>query len=155
MGGLILWALLGCSIHTEVSGVVRSEPEKPSAPVELDTLSGKAYQLKLGGEQELFYALSGNSVALAGPRLGQTIWVRHWRVVTGADGSTPYVGRLEKHGANLILLDRNSGRRFSFDEGSLSKIQPGVGDTILVRGFIVAPHVLHVVDWQSLGSASH
>jgi hypothetical protein len=148
----MLWSLLACSLHTEVSGVVRSE--SASAPLQLDTLSGESFLLKAGGDAVIFYALSGNSVALAGPRLGRKIWVRHWRVVTGADGSTPYVGRLEKHGANLLLLDRNSGRRFSFDEASLEELQPGIGDTILVRGFAVAPHVLHVVDWQSLQSGS-
>ena len=152
MGGLILWSLLGCSMHTEVSGVVRSE--SPSGAVQLDTISGKAFHLKLGGDAEIFHALSGDSVALAGPRLGGKIWVRHWRVVTGADGSTPYVGRLEQHGANLLLLDRNSGRRFGFDEVSLGGLQPGIGDTILVRGFVVGPHVLHVVDWKSLESGS-
>jgi len=132
----------------EVSGVVRVETEA----VHLDTISGQDYRLRLGPEEALFSGLSGNSVALVGARLGSRIWVRHWRVVTGADGSTPYLGRLERHGANLILLDRNTGRRFTFDAQSLSDLEQAVGAQILLRGFVVEPHVLHVIDWEILAA---
>jgi hypothetical protein len=151
MGTLILWPILACSIHTEVSGIVRVGLD--SERVHLDTLRNDSFVLKAGNETEIFQALAGNSVALAGPRLGKTLWVRHWRVLTSTDGSTPYVGRLEKHGSNLILLDRNSGRGFSFDEASLALLQDSVGNSVLIRGFVVAPHVLHVVGWKNLQEA--
>jgi hypothetical protein len=130
----------------EVSGVLRSEADA----VHLDTISGQDYSLQLGAETSMFYGLSGNSVALVGPRIGHRIWVRKWRVVTGADGSIPYLGRVERHGANLILLDRNTGRRFTFDASSLEKLDGAVGSQIILQGFAVEPHVLHVVDWKIL-----
>lgn len=148
MAGIGLWALLACSARMDVSGVVRAEADV----VHLDTISGQDYRLRLGADAALFSGLSGNSVALVGTRLGSRIWVRHWRVVTGADGSTPYLGRLERHGANLILLDRNTGRRFTFDAESLSDLEQAIGAQILLRGFVVAPHVLHVIDWEILAA---
>jgi hypothetical protein len=130
----------------EVSGVLRSEADA----VYLDTISGQDYSLQLGADASMFSGLSGNSVALVGPRIGRRIWVRNWRVVTGADGSIPYMGRVERHGANLILLDRNSGRRFTFDASSLEKLDDAVGSQIILQGFAVETHVLHVIDWKIL-----
>jgi hypothetical protein len=134
-------------MRAEVTGLLRTENEQ----VYLDTLGGEHYRLDLGGDAALLGYLAGDSVALSGPRLGQRIWVRNWNVITGADGSAPFLGRLEWHGANLVLMDRNSGARFVFDEASLKALEPGAGKNILVRGFIVGPHVLHVMNWRILG----
>jgi len=133
-------------MRAEVTGLVRTG----ESAVHLDTVAGQAYRLNLSGDAELIAGLNGDSIAVRGLRVGESIWVKEWQVVTGADGSAPYLGRLVRHGANLVLEDRNSGGRFVFDESSYKNLEGEAGNIVLVRGFVVGPHVLHVMDWKVL-----
>ena len=146
MGGLIVLGLLGCSLHVEESGLLRSA----DSSVFLDGVQGESWELGLSGDAVVLSELQGHSAVVEGMRVGAKIHVRDWRVVAGSDGSAPYLGYLELYGANLVLHDRNSGARFVFDEASFDSLKEHVGRNLLVRGFIVGPHVLHVVEWEVL-----
>ena len=141
---IAVW-LLGCALQSEVAGVVRVQD---GSGVHLDAMSGESVRLSLSGDAAWLSDLNGASVWVAGPRLGQRIWVGDWRVVTGADGSAPYLGLLRRHGANLVLADRNSGAEYVFDPSSYSQLESSAGKIVLVNGFVVGPHMLHVVDWR-------
>ena len=147
MGAVIVWLLVGCSLRADVTGMVREGNDV----VVIDTLEGGSVELVLRGDGVLIEELEGHSVHVRGPKIGSKIHVRDWSIVTGADGSTPYWGALRWHGANLVLDDRNSGAQFVFDEGSFDRVREGAGRVVLIQGFVVGPHVLHVMDWRILG----
>ena len=142
---MIALFLLGCGLHAEVAGVVRVSD---GSRVHVDALSGESYRLSLSGDAAWLHDLEGSSVWVQGTRLGQKIWVGEWRVVTGADGSAPYLGWLRRHGANLVLSDRNSGAEYVFDPSSFAVLEEAAGQVVLVTGFVVGPHTLRVVDWR-------
>jgi len=145
---VIVWLLLGCSLKGNVTGLVRTSDEVTV----LDAVDGSTVELALVGDSRLIEDLEGHSVNVIGPRIGKTLRVREWSIVTGADGSTPYWGVLRWHGANLVLDDRNSGAQFVFDEGSYELLREGAGHLVLIQGFVVGPHVLHVMEWRVLGA---
>ncbi|MEC7240578.1 MAG: hypothetical protein VXW32_05020 [Myxococcota bacterium] len=151
MAGLIAGWALGCALQGEVAGVVRVSD---GSEVHLDAMSGESYRLFLSAEAEWLRELDGASVWAQGPQLGDRFWVGEWRVVTGADGSAPYLGPLRLHGANLVLRDRNSGADYVFDEASFHKLKGSAGEVVLVSGFVVGPHTLHVVEWRVLGEGT-
>ena len=150
MAGLIALWLVGCALHGEGSGVVRVVQSGP----QIDSVSGQSWSMKLSGNSKWIEHLEGDSVWVAGRRLGDTIWVKEWRVITGADGSAPYLGLLRRHGANLVLQDWNSGGEYVFDDSSYERMGVAAGKVVLVRGFVVGPHTLHVVDWRPLEQAT-
>ena len=148
MGALILAWLLGCSVKADVTGMVRDSDEG----VVLDVLDGSNVLLGLSGDALLIAELDGHSVKVLGVRIGKKLHVKEWSIVTGVDGSTPYWGILRWHGANLVLEDRNSGGLFVFDESSFKDLREGAGHLVLIQGFVVGPHVLHVMEWRILGA---
>ena len=148
MGALILLGLTSCALNAQESGLLRHSQDT----LHLDNVHGETWELRLKGDAEWLEHLEGHSVRVSGSRWGDRIHVKEWMVLAGADGSAPYLGLLERHGANLVLNDRNSGARFVFDPTSFEAIESGVGKVVLVRGFVVGPHVLHVVDWEILGA---
>lgn len=129
--------LLGCAAH--VQGVVVDD-------VVIDA-EGRNWRLD-GPDAGLIRQLDDCTVDLDGRRVGRRVVVSDWSVLAAADGSAPYLGRLRLHGNNLLLDDRNSGVQVALQ--GADELRAHDGATVLVIGYVAAPHVVVVMGWQVL-----
>ncbi|MCB9762919.1 MAG: hypothetical protein H6739_24170 [Alphaproteobacteria bacterium] len=145
-GALLALLLAGCAPRYTLQGVV----EASGREVEVTDPDGKRWRLFLDTLSQPVSHLDACTVEVTGPRLGRRVYVRDWTVLAAADGSAPYVGRLTLRGSNLVLEDRNSGSTFVLEERSAAPLKPYAGQSVMVIGFIIAPHVVQVVGWRPL-----
>lgn len=147
MARLLILALLapGCLVHVQTRGVLESQGE------ELLLLEAGGGRLRLVGEGAApLSALSGCGVEVDGMRQGRSLRVTDWKVTVAPDGSTPFVGPLRHHGANLVIADQNSGGLVVLEAESAEDLWPLAGGTVLVIGYVVGPQLVRVVAWTVL-----
>jgi hypothetical protein len=144
--------LAGCAAKSPRVGLVRADG--PGHTVLIES-TGRTHRLVGGHDASLLHALHGYGLEVQGPKLGQRIFVREWRVTDGGDGSQPFVGRLHRHGSHWMVDDRHTQAQFILDPTSLEAgaglgLMAHEGATVLVVGFITGPHRIHVVHWAAL-----
>lgn len=120
----------------------------------LDREPERDLALSLREDSEPLRYLGSCTVSVEGPRLLRRLWVRDWTVITGFDGSAPFVGTLRLDGERLLLDDRNSGASFLLHTDSAPGLEDYVGEMVLVTGFAVGPQLLQVMGWRALSGSS-
>jgi hypothetical protein len=140
--------LLGCAFHTEVHGLVESNPGRSSVRV-LDD-DGTRWRLVLDEPNREVRYLEGCLVQVNGRRFFRRLQVTDWRVIDAGDGSEPWVGRLQRYGSHWMIRDRNSGAEILLDEASVGDLVAHEGQVVLIVGYVVGAHRIHVVAYRSL-----
>ncbi len=143
--GVALLGLTGCV--APIRGVV----QPAGASVAVVDLQGQRYRLVLGDAGQPLRYLDGCVVDVDGPLIGRRVVVRDWTVITAADGSAPYVGRLRRQGSNLIMEDRNSGSVVILQADPALGLAAWIDQTVMVVGYITGPHQIQVVGFRGLG----
>lgn len=145
----LLCALLGlaCAPRARVQGVLLTDDR---GRLELVEPEGRATRVHLTPTSEALTALEECTVAVTGPKVGRGVWARDWEVLTAADGSAPFVGRLEVRGSNLLLHDRQTGSMLVLSPESAAPLAAFNGDVVMVIGFVEGPNVIRVMGWRVL-----
>ena len=121
---------------------------KPDERLVLVESDGTRWKLEAGLEQPMLEQLEDCTLEVDGNRVGKRVIVRDWKVLAAADGSAPYLGVLRQHGNNLVLDDRNSGATFILEKSE--ELRPHASKTVMVIGYVAAPHVVVVMGWKVL-----
>ena len=145
----LLFVLFGlaCVPRARVQGVLLTDDQGRLALVEPE---GKSTRVHLTPTSAALTALEECTVAVTGPKLGRGVWARDWEVLTAADGSAPFVGRLELRGSNILLHDRQTGSMLMLSPESAAPLAPFNGDIIMVIGFVEGPNLIRVMGWRVL-----
>ncbi|MCK6524437.1 hypothetical protein L6R49_23780 [Myxococcota bacterium] len=114
------------------------EPEGDSTRVHLTPTSAALTELE------------SCTVAVTGPKVGRGVWAREWEVLTAADGSAPFVGRVELRGSNTLLHDRQTGSTLVLSPESAAPLAAFNGDVVMIIGFVEGPNVIRVMGWRVL-----
>ena len=138
---------LACAPRARVQGVLLSDDQ---GRLELVEPEGKSTRVHLTPTSAALTALEECTVAVTGPKLGRGVWARDWEVLTAADGSAPFVGRLELRGSNILLHDRQTGSMLMLSPESAAPLAPFNGDIIMVIGFVEGPNLIRVMGWRVL-----
>ncbi|MCB9744502.1 MAG: hypothetical protein H6741_19695 [Alphaproteobacteria bacterium] len=141
---LLLLALAGCA--APLQGVV----EAGGASTHLTDQDGRRYRLVLNEYSAPVSHLDRCTVELTGPRVGRVMGVHGWEVLAAADGSAPFVGRIDEHGSNVLLNDRASGSTFILDGALAEELRAYDGQLVMVIGFVVGPQTLRVMGAEVL-----
>ncbi|MCK6515374.1 hypothetical protein L6R46_10005 [Myxococcota bacterium] len=138
---------LACAPRARIQGVLLTDEQ---GRMELVEPEGKATRVHLTPTSAALTALEECTVAVTGPKIGRGVWARDWEVLTAADGSAPFVGRLELRGSNVILHDRQTGSMLMLSPESAAPLAPFDGDIVLVIGFVEGPNLIRVMGWRLL-----
>ena len=111
---------------------------------------GREWRLVSGTHAAVLENAHGVTVQLEGARLGRTLWVNHWTITDGGDGSSPYVGTLRRLGQQWMLDDLNSGSTIIFVDQSLGALTDYEGHIVMVSGFVTGAHRINAVRWTVL-----
>jgi hypothetical protein len=146
-----MWYLLalGCSLHTTRTGRV----DAAGQPLELSLREGGTITLVVRDEDQLLVWLEGIELNVAGPRAGGRLWVREWTAGMTDGGSTPFLGHLHRFGSTWLIEDRVSGGTYQVEEASLGGLVAHDQKDVLIEGYVVGAHVVHVVSWRALYDA--
>ena len=144
----LLVALSTVACVAPVRGVVQPGT-RGTAVVDIE---GHRYGLVLGDAGQPLRYLDGCVVDVEGPLLGRRLIVKDWSVITAADGSAPYVGRLRRQGSNLIMEDRNSGSIVVLQADPELGLERWIDLPVMVVGYIVGPHQIRVVGFRGLAA---
>ncbi len=140
---VVLVALQGCAWRGE--GLI----EAGGAHAALRTPTGARMVLVLREPDRPLATLHGYRVLLDGRRLGRKLWVRRWSVAEGVRGLGVWIGRLERKGYGVGLLDHNSGAFYTLGEGAES-LTGAVGHWVVVEGYVDGPHRVRVLHHRVL-----
>lgn len=150
--GSLQWLPLGCAPAQAASparGVVRVDEGET---LWLQDLGGARVRLASRDHGTELRALVDCSVDVTGPRALGRLWVRSYQVITGPDGSAPFVGLLTHRGTRLVVEDpRLTWPMFLNAPDDLAAY---VGHRVLVMGYVVGPQELQVVGYRVLSEAS-
>ncbi|MEY3212923.1 MAG: hypothetical protein RIT28_3404 [Pseudomonadota bacterium] len=144
---LLLVFALACAPRARVQGVLLTDEQGRMALIEPE---GKSTRVHLTPTSAALTALEECTVAVTGPKVGRGVWARDWEVLTAADGSAPFVGRLELRGSNVILHDRQTGSMLMLSPESAAPLAPFDGDVVMVIGFVEGPNQVRVMGWRLL-----
>jgi hypothetical protein len=122
---------------------------RPLGPV-LMTSTGQELRLVLGEQDRSLAELDGHLVMIEGRRALGALQVREWTLPEGVHGMAAWVGRLERRGAQLGLLDRNSGAYYVLDPDAWDALEGAVGAEVLVEGYVDGPHRVKVLWYRVL-----
>ena len=142
----LFFAILACGAHSPRTGLILDD----EGEVLLVEESGRRWKLSVHGEARAIEQLLGCRVRLEGPAHGRRVKVKDWTVIDSGYGSTPYLGRLERRGANWIMSDRTTGSVLQFEVESMGKLVLHEGDLVLIDGVVLGPHLLRVVSFRIL-----
>ena len=144
----VIWLilLLGCTAHTQRTGLVLLEDGAP----QLLLSDGEQTRLLLKGEALAVAGLQGCTVVVSGREGRSGLQVEEWSVQDAAFGSQPFVGRLRRAGEVLLLEDRTTGTTIRLDTSHTAGLEKAVGGIVLIEGLIVGPQVLRVMSWRGL-----
>lgn len=109
--------------------------------------------LVLRTEDQLLAWLEGIELVVAGPRAGGRLWVHEWTAGLTDGGSTPFLGRLHRFGSTWLIEDRVSGGTYQVEDASLGGLAEHDNRDVMIEGYIVGAHVVHVVSWRALYDA--
>lgn len=112
--------------------------------------TGERMRLVHGPDDAALDALDGYRVVLEGNRLFGALRVTTWEVPEGLHGMAVWIGRLERRGMQLGLLDHDSGAFYLLDEEAWRELDLAVGQLVLVEGYIDGPHRVRVLHHQVL-----
>lgn len=148
---MALWVLVpllltGCAWKGE--GLVERTPTGPM----LRASTGRSYRLAGGGEQGLLGRLDGYRLILEGRRVGKVLTVKSWTVPEGLTGMPVWLGRLERKGVQLGLVDHNSGAFYLVHPDNWPDLEGFVGENIVLEGFVDGPHVVRVLQFDPIDS---
>lgn len=137
-------ALTGCAVT--MTGLVVER----GAGVALQEPDGHELRLVVTGESLPMRNLEGHLARVEGRRAFGTLTVTDWQVLEGLHGLQAWVGELRWHGAQLGVLDRNSGGFYLLDESANEALAPLVDGVVLVEGYVVGPNRVKVVAYRDL-----
>jgi len=138
--------LTGCAV--KLTGVV--SPLDEIGGTGLTTPEGQHYRLKLGPDSAPLAWLDGHECEIEGAGVGTGLRVTDWKIIGGLHGLQVWVGPLDVRGLQIGLSDRNTGSYFLLDEASWNVLEPFVGETVLVEGWVEGAHRLRVVYYRVL-----
>lgn len=139
--------LSGCAVT--LTGLVVDR----GAGVALQESDGHELRLVLSGDALPMQNLQGHLARVQGRRGLGAVAVTDWQVLEGVHGLQAWVGELRWHGAQLGLVDRNSGGFYLLDDGAVSTLAPLVEGVVLVEGYVVGPNRVKVVAYRDLDPA--
>ena len=145
----LLTALLTVACVAPVRGVVQGGG-RGTAVVDLE---GQRYGLILGDAGQPLRYLDGCVVDVEGPLIGRRLIVKDWSVITAADGSAPFVGRLRRQGSNLVMEDRNSGSIVVLQADQELGLEQWIDLPVMVVGYVIGPHRIQVVGFRGRAAA--
>ncbi len=142
---LLAFLLAACAARRPVEGLI----DAPDAPdtvgaVELITVDGDSWTLRLGDEGAPLRWAEGLRVAVTGPRFGRRLRVRDWRVLDAGDGSGGFAGVLRAHGSRVVIDDRNTGATLLISDGDAAALRRHVGEVVVLVGHITGANVISV-----------
>lgn len=143
---MLLILLAGCTLTTRRVGLL----EVDNTRLMLHEPTGRTTVLMPGSDDPELAHLSGCSVEIKGARLGPRMTVRQWRVTDAGDGSLPFIGQLQRPGAQYFIEDWNTGSTIFLNPLSVGQLSQHVGDTVLIVGFVSGAQEVSVVSWRSL-----
>lgn len=114
----------------------------------LQAANGTSYRLTLAPQDQVVRQLTDLTLEVDGRQFGRRLTVSDWSVLAAQDGSAPYVGPLRKHGANLVLEDRNSGATFVLD--GPDELEAFAEHTVLIIGYVDGAHGITVMGYRVL-----
>jgi hypothetical protein len=117
----------------------------------LTTSTDDRYALRVDDDQEggrLLVQLDGHLVALTGKKLGKRVRVDEWSIVTGLHGMNVWIGRLERQGNQLGLLDHNSKAFYVVSRDAREELAPFVGQDVLLEGYVQGAHEVSVLHYE-------
>jgi len=163
---MLIVLLIACAMNFQKSGLVAMDGRR----VRLADVQGSEWRLRgpVGGAQMgavsrcVLHArgatLQDNdhcpppTVQVSGTRLFRQIWVHDWTVIDAGDGSAPFMGTLQQYGSHWRLDDELSGSTLLLVPESVGRLSEAEGHRVLVVGYVVGAHQVHVLAWTSLSS---
>ena len=143
----MIWFLLtGCALTARHSGLL----EVDGSHLRLHEPTGGTRILMPGSDDPELVHLGGCTLEVEGATFLRRMTVRRWRVTDAGDGSQPFIGQLNRPGAQYMLEDWSTGTVLYLDPSSLGGLADHVGDTVLVVGFVSGAQQVTVVSWRSL-----
>lgn len=147
-GRWLLGGMLASGCHFQGSGVI--EPAARGEGVELRSLDGAAFVLRLSDGTEPLGYLDGHIVQVVGSRVGRSVRVQRWSIVEGLSGMPVYVGVVQRHGLGVALIDRQTGETWALDEAASATLAGWIGKVVLVEGYATGTQQLTATAWRPL-----
>ena len=143
---LLLFALVGAGCATHRVGLVHAA----EGPIVLESMDGKKVRLVTLGDAAPIAHLDGHMLEVWGQRLFGAMRISKWRVDQGIHGLATWVGKLEAHGVQIGLHDRNSGGFYFVSEKIEDELAPHLGKQVLLEGYVDGPHRIQVLFYRVL-----
>lgn len=134
----------GCAVKT--TGVVHPAQPRPI----LETFEGATWQLSTPGDAEVLQWLDGHSVKVEGTAVGNRLRVSTWTVTDGLHALQVWVGPLAVEGAQVGMLDHNSGAYYVVDEAAAATLARYRGLPVLLEGWVDGAHHVRVLYFRVL-----
>ena len=142
--GLAVWLAPGCAV--KATGVVHPAQPRPT----LDTFDGQSWELSTSGDAEVLQWLDGHSVKVEGTAIGRRLRVSSWTVTDGLHALQVWVGPLVVDGAQVGLLDHNSGAFYIVDGAAADTLARYRGLPVLLEGWVDGAHRVRVLYFRVL-----
>lgn len=134
----------GCAVRAV--GIVHPGTPRPT----LETVEGAHWTLDTPGDAGPLRYLDGHTVKIEGSRVGRRVRVDTWQIPEGLHALQVWVGPLETRGAQVGLLDHNSGAYYVVDEAAGDALARYRGLPVLLEGWVDGAHRVRVMYYRVL-----
>ena len=136
--GVGVLLLLACAVHYK--GLLTLQDHK----ITLSTLQGEIYHIHAGRDHKYLKQLTGCLFEVDAHQVFNHLFIQSWVVQDAGDGSSPYMGRLKRHGIQWLIHDHNSKGEIIL-EGLEKYLDPREGMLVMVGGYVTGLQKVEVV----------